>query len=279
MRGHARPARRGRRRRCSARCWRCCCRSAALRLALRRAAGPLPARLRDRRRRLRPPAARPAQAAAAQRRPQPRGAGPGRAACSTTSPAGSAPARGRCCSSSSCSAACRAAALRTAGGSGSQARTGRGSRRVAAEAGLLAGGAAGGHRRDRRSPSCRCSAEQRDRLHARCGSSRFEGSRAAGVEVGVGNREQQRSQLPPAGPLRRQGAGNGARFRPRPRRDELLRAVTAAPPAGYGRCPVGRNPVPQGKPDRPYRRVSAWIVADGGIGMTARRHPSWRSTS
>lgn len=87
----------------------------------------------------------------------------------------------------------------------------------------------------------------------------LEGSRAAGVEIGVGNRTHQRGNYE----LRVRFGGRTPEtvreFALDPGEDELLRLLTAAPAPGKP-LPVAATLFRQGKPDRPYRRVSAWIA-------------------
>ncbi len=83
--------------------------------------------------------------------------------------------------------------------------------------------------------------------------------RAAGVEIGVGNRTHGRSNYE----LRVRFGGRTPttvrEFALDPGEDELLRLFSAAPMPGRP-LPVAATLFRQSKPDRPYRRVSAWIA-------------------
>lgn len=94
----------------------------------------------------------------------------------------------------------------------------------------------------------------------------FDGNRSSGVQIGVGNRMQQRGFYL----LRVRFGGEDGKMAVRsftlePGEDEVLRLPAAARPSGKP-LPVVATLFRPSRSDRPYRRVSDWIVAPEDAG-------------
>ena len=272
MRGH-RDLRLAAAARCSARCWRCCCRSTACSLLFAAAAGPLPARLRDRRGDLRPPPI----SAAAQSLVLSLGLSLAVLALGglllNYLPGGIRAVSWALLLVLVVLAGCRAAALRRPRRRRRPPHAGRGRGSPRREAGLLAGGAALAIVAALVLAFVPLSAKQRDRLHRACGSC----PRRQRPGPGVPDRRRQRGaddgRLPPAGPRSATATPKSSQLRARPGETRVLELR----PASQRRAPAGRDagqrdavPAATG-PTSAYRRVSAWIGRPRAGRMSRRR--------